>query len=190
MIKAMAEKSLNKFGKEAQMEAQKIFDKSKKEMIQEYKNHPITQEIKAGPQAPNSSNTLGGYGNLFSFIGFPNEGGDPTEKVEEHLKSETSLSTSPKITQSESKITFSFQVKAPSNDSIKESTPMPFEPGKSWVYSIERGISGLSHYLYKKFLPQSRSGSGVQADNKVRDLTYRPVKYFSQILNNFKSKLK
>ena len=45
------------------------FNAIKNQLIQEFLNHPITQEIKAGPNASNSSGTLNGKGNLFSFIG-------------------------------------------------------------------------------------------------------------------------
>lgn len=189
-IRDVALKALRAFEKEAEAEAKKIFEKNKKEMIQEFNDHPITQEIKGGPQAPNSSNTLGGYGNLFSYIGFPMEDGDPTKEVEQHLKKGTLLLKVPTVTQDKDKVIFNFKISVPDDDSIKGITPMPFEPGRSWVYAIERGISGLSYYIYKKFLPSSRSGTGVQADNQIRSLTYKPVKYFSQILNNFKAKFK
>ena len=52
------------------------FEKVKSEMIEEFLDHKVTQEIIAGPTADNISGTLGGYGNLFSYIGF-NEGDEP-----------------------------------------------------------------------------------------------------------------
>jgi len=36
----------------------------------------------------------------------------------------------------------------------------------------------------------SRSGGGIQSDNKVRPGAFSTVKYLSQILNNIKEKLK
>jgi hypothetical protein len=56
------------------------FNKIKNELIQEFLNHPVTQEIKAGPNTTNISGTLNGKGNLFSFIGFY-EGDDPIQDI-------------------------------------------------------------------------------------------------------------
>ena len=47
--------------------------------------HPVTQEIESGPNGYNQSGTLGGYGNLFSYIGFE-EGMSPTEPLRRVLK--------------------------------------------------------------------------------------------------------
>src|SRR4051812_7772070 len=54
----------------ANKKAYDLFYRSKNMMLRDFDEHEITQEIKAGPDALNISNTLGGYGNLFSYIGF------------------------------------------------------------------------------------------------------------------------
>ena len=41
-----------------------------KELVKNFTVHPITVELDAGPRASNTSGALGGYGNLYSFIGF------------------------------------------------------------------------------------------------------------------------
>ena len=94
-IKKELEKSLKNFEKEARIEAEKAFEKGKREMLQEFNEHPITREIRDGPDANNVSNTLGGYGNLFSYIGFDANGGDPTKIVEQRLEKDTQLSKTP-----------------------------------------------------------------------------------------------
>ena len=38
--------------------------------MKEFDRHPITRELQQGPSSTNLSGTLGGTGNLFSFIGF------------------------------------------------------------------------------------------------------------------------
>ena len=49
----------------------KTFQRKKKELVDSFEEHSITQEIKGGPGASNISGTLtGGYGNLYTFIGF------------------------------------------------------------------------------------------------------------------------
>ena len=40
--------------------------------MQDFDRHPITRELQQGASSTNMSGTLGGTGNLFSFIGFLN----------------------------------------------------------------------------------------------------------------------
>jgi hypothetical protein len=51
--------------------AKKVED-GKARLLQDLNNHPVTKEIESGETASNVSGTLGGKGNLFSFIGFQN----------------------------------------------------------------------------------------------------------------------
>ena len=64
------------------------FLKKKSQMIADFLNHPVTQEIKGGIGATNISGTLGGVTNLFSFIGFE-QGDDPITPIVEMLQSTT-----------------------------------------------------------------------------------------------------
>ena len=64
--------------------AEKKVGEEKSILIQEFNNHEVTKEIAAGPKASNTSGTLGGYGNLFSFIGFE-ANSDPITPVKEIL---------------------------------------------------------------------------------------------------------
>ena len=70
------------------------FEKIKKEMIEEFLAHPVSVEILGGPNAENTSETLGGYGNLFSFIGF-NEGDSPLQPIIDFLESKNIIKPSP-----------------------------------------------------------------------------------------------
>ena len=45
------------------------FNKIKEDLLREFNNHPVTKEIESGVDSLNSSGTLGGVGNLFTFIG-------------------------------------------------------------------------------------------------------------------------
>ena len=67
---------------------QMAFNKIKTAMIREFLNHPVTEEIKNGPDSPNLSGTLNGYGNLFSYIGFY-DGDDPIKAVLEEFEKST-----------------------------------------------------------------------------------------------------
>lgn len=184
MLKKELMASLKGFEKEALLEAQKVFKKNKEAMLNKFREHPVTVEINQGPESANTSNTLEGYGNLFSYIGFE-QGSSPTEIVENKLNKETTLSKRVSVKQKGDGVIFEFQVETPDLASIGKDSPMPFEQGRSWVSAIERGISGLSYYIYGKLLAKSRSGSGIQSNSKARNLNYKPVKYMSAILNNF-----
>ena len=129
--------------------------------------------------------------NLFSFIGF-DQGAKPTEEVRQILEEEIVLDRKPQSKTLPTGVQFNFDVKIPTLKSIEQKTPLPWETGRSWVRGIERGISGLGYYLSGRFRsPEpSRSGGGIQSDNKARPGAFSTVKYLSQILNNIKEKLK
>jgi hypothetical protein len=155
----------------------------KQNLIREFSAHPVTQELEGGENSDNSSGTLGGYGNLFSFIGF-RIGDNPTQKVKELLNN-ISLQKGIQIKNNR----FIFSVNMPSKDDLITVTKMPWESGRSWLFGIEQGISGLGSYLYGKF-EDSRSNTGIQTRKKYNNKIYRPIKYFSFIYNDFKKKLK
>lgn len=161
---------------------QKEVEKEKVLFRTDFESHPVTKELDGGENASNSSGTLGGYGNLFSFLGF-NRGANPISPVK-------SLIQSIKVDRNVQASTNGFKVKVniPSKEDFAAITPMPWEGGRSWLLDIERGISGLGAYLYGRF-NTSRSGSGIQSKYKYSNRTFRPVKYFSQMYNKFLKRL-
>ena len=91
-----------------------IAEKSAKKLLSSYEKHPVTREIKRGPQTSNISGTLGGYGNLFSFIGFDSSE-DPTSVISEILNKEIKVTVRKsgnagkfKIREGERSVTFPF----------------------------------------------------------------------------------
>jgi hypothetical protein len=161
---------------------------SQKQMIAEYDDHPVTKEIEQGPEAANISNTLGGEGNLFSYIGF-NDGSNPTEVVRDILQDSVKVENKPKITAVGRDLKISFPIIGPTISEIESVTPMPFEGGRSWVRGIEKGISGFSYYIFKKYLKGSRSGTGLQTESEIRTGSFKPTSYMSSILKRFYSKV-
>lgn len=163
--------------------AMQTFLQIKNDMIEEFLNHPVTVEIKAGPESANTSGLLYGKGNLFSFIGFE-EGEDPTGKILEMLESSTIIDTNQFDDQGRS-----FQIKMPTAQDIfdPQKTPMPWNDGRSWAKGIESGISGLNFYLYKK-AEKSRSGMAWQTDeiSKLRSgYKFKNTKYISALINKY-----
>ncbi len=160
------------------------FEKIKQKYIEEFNNHPITQEIKGGISANNISGTLNGITNLYSFIGF-DEGTDPIKPIEDLLqKSNYRIVFNPNGIDS----TVIFDI--PTAAQIFEITPMPWAIGRSWARGIETGISGLGYYLKKK--KNSRSGFGIQSStSQVRiGASFKNTRYISDLINRFNKELR
>ena len=166
-------------------EANKVLERAKKIAIKEFNTHPVTRELRAGPEAQNVSNTLGGRGNLFSFIGFMSND-DPTRIVERAIL-DSRLNRTPTIRRigKSSAFTVTFVATVPSKKQLEAITPMPFEKGRSWLTGIERGISGLGHLLRKN---KGRSGAAVQTSVKVRSGSFQNRPYISQLLKKYKKR--
>lgn len=156
----------------------KKVEKLKKEMISNFLRLPVTREIMAGPKSTNISGTLGGYGNLFSFIGF-SEGDKPIDPIVE-LLSQTNF----RVTRFNRNGTGSLTIEMPSKEQIFKVTPLPWATGISWAQRIELGMSGLGMYLNTS-TPKSRSSGGVQAKNKIRSGKFSNTRYVSAFLNKW-----
>jgi len=180
-----------KFKKAASFEAQRAVNEQRAEFINEFENHKVTQEILAGPNAQNMSGTLGGMGvkaNLFTFIGFE-EGYNPVRPVRTILQSSMFItSVRERVLSSSANALVAVNVSLPTLKRIQEATPMPWEPGKSWLMGIEDGISGFGYYMYKKF-ERGRSKFGLQSKHKVRNSSFRAVPYFASMYDKFITKL-
>ena len=140
----------------------KEFEVIKRKMLHDFNNHPVTLEIEAGENSHNSSNTLSGYGNLFTFIGFPS-GYDPIEPIRSRLE-QTNI-----IKQKISRGIIDFITTEPTREELFSMTKFSnfrsdFEGSRSWLDGIETGISGLGFYLYLKGkdINKSRSGPAIQ----------------------------
>jgi hypothetical protein len=160
------------------------FEKIKDKYIDEFLNHPVTQEIKGGISASNISGTLNNITNLYSFIGF-DEGTDPIQPIEELLE-KSNYRIMYNSNSGESTVIFDI----PTAAQIFAITPMPWAVGRSWARGIETGISGLGYYLKK--VKNSRSGLGIQSTiEQVRTgASFKNTKYISDLINRFSKDLK
>ena len=174
--------------KRVQTIARNRFEALRPELLREFDEHPVTQEIKAGAGAANISNTLDGQGDLFSFIGFE-ENDNPTDAVRAVIESSTDLviDNSTPTVQGDG-LVYQFSVIVPT-EAIETASPLPFESGQSWVTGIEKGISGFSQYLAGYFR-SSRSGGGIQTSNTVRGGEFKTREYMTEIYRNFAAKFK
>jgi hypothetical protein len=174
--------------------AEERFNLAKQEMIDDFLTHEVTIELQAGArnpaEAPNFSGTLDGKGNLFTFIGFE-QGTKPIEIVEQALRKGTQFFRTTVDYRKKGDVYFyTFRGKVPTFAELEKLTPMPWEPGRSWLSGIERGISGLGAFIYwKKNLPNSRSGAGLQSTRQLRVATFKNISYISKILREFRENL-
>ena len=150
-------------------------------LMQDFDNHPITQEIEGGPRAANMSMTLGGYGNLFSFLGF-NEDSRPVEPLRKILLNSLRLQRLKGTNQYS--LVYRIIISIPSEEEILAATPLHWAKGKSWVEAVEQGFSGLGQYLHFRSKNVGRSGSAIEAkvDLGLRPQSSTASSYLSDIL--------
>jgi hypothetical protein len=160
-------------------------EKRRKAFANKFEAHPITVELNAGPNASNSSGTLGGYGNLFSFIGF-SSGSKPAEVISKIFNEKIRFKVKRMDTKGRYRVTFFI----PDVEEIYNLTPIPWLTGKSWVKGVETGLSNLGQYVYSASgFGSSRSGTGIQAKNKASGVSFRDTPYVTKLINDFKKRL-
>ena len=174
--------------------AKSKFDAAKRDLLEEFDDSNVTQEIADGPEADNDSGTLNGAdGNLYTFIGFDKSKEEPEATIENLrnlIEDKTILTKKPiSVEASKNNISYSFRVKIPKREEILEQTRMRWENGRSWAYAIEEGISGLSHYIFHLYFksPPSYSTGGLQKKKEIKGRTafYTPAPYIKTFLKNF-----
>lgn len=163
--------------------AQRSMEKTTKQLLQDFETHVVTQEIKGGPSSANISGTLGGYGNLFTFIGFES-GSDPITPIRRLLAESIKIQ---RIRKKNNQAAYVLRFSAPTREEIEAVSPTPWS-SQSWVDAVERGMSGLGKFLYSQnqgSFTSSRSGSGIQAEIQIRSTQNSlAVDYISGILKN------
>ena len=160
-------------------------EERQKNLSKKFAAHPITIELNAGPRGSNTSGALGGYGNLFSFIGFP-AGERPTEVISKIFKEKIRFKV--RRTNAKGKYVVTFFI--PDIQEIYGLTPIPWLIGKSWVQGIETGLTNLGQYVYSATgFGSSISGTGIQAKNKASGVSFRNTPYVTKLIDDFKKRL-
>ena len=163
-------------------------DKKQELLVKQFKTHPITVEIDGGPLARNSSGTLGGYGNLFSFIGF-SSGSSPTAIIKKIFSEKIKFRVNRVNRMGKYKVTCFI----PTLEEIYGLTPLPWASGKSWVDGVEKGMSNLGSFLYSPSgFGSSSSGTGIQVKGKRggSSVNFQNTPYVAKLLENFKRRLR
>jgi hypothetical protein len=171
------------FQREAYKRLADKVERAKEELVQEFNESPVTQEIEAGPDVEHSRVLPEGYGNLFSFLGFE-DGSDPVSPVREQLE-RIGVNKKPQVTANK----WVFTIRVPSADDLEKASPMQWETGRSWINAITKGLTGFSYYLSTLKRRVGRSGTGVQTENVIRPGTYfAGTSYIIGMLGKFKRK--
>ncbi len=172
--------------KQYQAEVKKLikgqFEERKNELINQFEQHPVTAEI-SNEESANISNTLGGYGNLFGFLGF-DQGSDPITPIKQVLKNTTKISNI-SIKSSTDNILLTYSV--PELDDFDSAAKLRWD-ATNWVKGVERGISGFQNFMSKA---AGESGQGIQVKGKVKPFIgganrFRNTKYMTSLINKFK----
>jgi len=166
------------------------FNLLKEELIVDFEEDPISEEITAGPFAQTSI-LPNNYGNLFSFIGFQ-QGENPIKDIVKILREQIKYQRLSYQT-TRSGIKYKYSVSLP-YETLFINTPFPNEwaPGRSWLFAIEQGIKGFQYYIFPRYSSKSRSGAAFQIKNPVKKRAgqkYLNRKYMSEYLNQFAHKL-
>ncbi len=160
-------------------------EKKQQQLVKNFLSHPVSIEISGGPNGSNSSGTLGGYGNLFSFLGFSSSD-TPLQSIEAILSKKLQYRVKPAKAGR-----FQILIDIPKATEIFENSPMPWANGMSWAQAIEKGVSNLQFYLFNPSgLPNSASGTGIQSRNKVSGVNFRKTPYITKLLKDFQQDLK
>lgn len=170
------------------------------EMKRDFEKSKVTQEIAGGLGSKNISGTLDapfkdpGKGkdddisiaNLWGFIGFDVSPEEALAPIRDRL--DPSHPDGPKMIykgRDKDKLKYNYQIQAPNEEAIYANTSFVWAKGLSWVRRMEQGIPGIGHFLNVLNRPSSYSGGGIQIEGTLRSGRFRPVKYFSNIINNF-----
>lgn len=156
------------------------FNRHKSILLQKVKSHPISVELSSHTSP--SSFLKGTNGSLFGFIGFQ-ANSNPVEDLMDFL--EDNIKFLPATTMSLQGVT-SFGATIPSMSDFKFLFPLFWEPDRSWVYSIEDGISGLGYYINNKY---GRSKEGIQVQSVVNKSEFVPVPFLTPIFKEFKERM-
>lgn len=168
-------------GREVRKYVLPFIEKASKELVKDFYNHSVTKEVMGGPSATNTSGTLGGYGNLFSFVGF-DSGDNPFIEVDALIRAKLNVRVRA-MTGGRFRISID---NAPNAKDIFDATPYPWASGSSWAEGVEKGMSNLGSYLNRPSgISNSKSGTGIQIDRNLRSTSFKTTSYISGIIDKF-----
>jgi hypothetical protein len=176
------------------LKVREVFESNKEDLIDDFEQHPISQEIE-NPSKGNISGTLSSYfdydgkkPDLFGFVGFYS-GANPIADVANFLQKNINISGIRfirKYGKRPPRINLTF--KMPSIYDFSQIAKDHTDPivTTNWVKAMETGLRGFQYY--KVLDGKGRSKRAVQYENKLRNGKFKPKKYMSNLLKDFKRK--
>lgn len=157
----------------------------KNDIINDVRVHKISQELynHTIPSAFLSSSSS----SLFGFMGFT-VGTSPVDNLINVLNDLIVIST-PRNTLFNRIAGKKVALKIPTWRELRDSNEITMEwDSISWPEAVERGISGLSHYIQRA--NAGRSKEGFQAKGQIRDAEYTKTPFLSEIFSKARQKIK
>ena len=160
---------------------------AQKKLLADFDKNEVTQELSGANPEKNSnvSNTLSGYGNLFSFIGFT-LGSDPISKIRAVLAAPIDVKV-----RNYGNGKFSINTGMVSKEELYKikAAQIPWQTGRSWLDGIEFGIAGFGRYLHSysgrfNSPDPSKSKHGIQL-KKSRGGSFSNRSYMSPMFKEF-----
>jgi hypothetical protein len=181
------------------------FESQKAQMIQGFFQDEISREIK-DPELGNISKTLGGYGDLFGFIGFF-AGSDPVQEASEVIFGKTELKSIQieriynrdargRFTSGRRYRNVKISFTSPTLDDFDDTSQRVVRDysGRNWIKGVEKGISGFNRYAN---YPRGESGRGVELRGAIKNPSvarpeisnYKPRGYVTPLIQEFVKKI-
>lgn len=162
-------------------DAKQYFEEVKKDVLDQVRAHPVSQELE---NHTNPSAFLSGVrGTLFGFMGFQS-GSQPVQALISFLDANLKYTISRRVRGS-TKLTIVIPDYADMRSDKTLSLPWD---SLAWPEAIEKGISGLGYYLFKRG-GNSRSGDGVQLRKELRSANFQTKPFLSVIFKRAETKL-
>jgi len=159
--------------------ANQIFREVKRDIIEQFRNHPISQELL---NHSNPSQFLSGRsGTLAGFLGIP-VGQNPVIQTIAFLEQ----NITPKIDRRYIR-NLKIEIRIPTYYDLRAVGNLPHEGGISYIEAIENGVSGLAAYLP---VNAGRSYEGIQLNHDFRNVSYKKQKYLTSIFQKAQEKIK
>lgn len=177
----------------------KRFDEKRDEFLTAFDQHDVTVEIRGGPTWQES---ILGYGNLFSFLGFGRDD-KPITPLRAWLKKTIKRDGEPRVQVDGGAIYLRQNVTVPTLDEVNqaanETAPLKWAGGRGWTDLVEKGITGFTRYLSiyggrkrRKQMdnPPSRSGTAIQVKTKnLREGSTGRIPYLSGLLADLRASI-
>lgn len=173
----------------SKLKAQARVKTEKAILIQQFEEHPASDDISRGPDA--GSTVLGSQHSLFGYLGFESER-KPITEMKNFLRRMIQLKDrKPIIKQGRLYASHAYQVQIPDENDIDKAPEAQVDWEKSrkinWVRKVKDGLSNLEHYMWRKGM--GRSTGGVQVKGKYNEDSFSGVdRYLLEMLNDLRKR--